>query len=291
MSEPARFSPGRMWSLWDMIDLRLRDFIYATDMMAIAKCRADTARQDIPLTDQQIEHIKNNLARISFYCEVFEMRTAQYRINILNEIMGPIYYGENLSREIGELLNAIQFDSQDEYFCHYDKSRVSYIRDAEEEWAEVFHAFPSAKGEIISGLDCYSLGHRDAAVFHMARVGEIGLIAIGREMGVKSVRGGSVPIDYGTWGDVPKAIEPRVEEIRKQPNGPNKEAALKFYHSVLSDLRAIQNLYRDPTMHLRSEYDDGEAQSSIFRAKSLMHMLSTKIDENVGASIQWGFAS
>ena len=288
-SEAGAFRPGRLWSLWDMIDLRLRDFIYALDLMALAKCRAESARHDQPLTNDQVASINDNLARIASFCEQFEMRTAIYRINILKEVLGPMCYGDRLAREIDELLGAVQFDSQDEYIAHYAKSRVSYIKDAKEEWAEVFQAFPSARGEVMSGLDCYALGHRAAAVFHMSRVGEIGLISIGRERGVQSVRGGSVPIAYGTWGDVLRAIEPKVEEIRKQPNGPQKEAALRFYLTVLSDLRAIQSLYRDATMHLRSEYDDGDAQSAIFRAKCLMDMLSTRIDENMGTPISWGF--
>jgi hypothetical protein len=79
-----------------------------------------------------------------------------------------------------------------------------------------------------------------------------------------------------------------VDELRKKPNGPNKEEALKFYYTALSDLRTIQNLYRDPSMHLRSEYDDGETQSAIFRVKSLMNILSVKMDENSQGPISWG---
>jgi hypothetical protein len=36
---------------------------------------------------------------------------------------------------------------------------------------------------------------------------------------------------------------------------------------ILSDLHAIQNLYRDRTMHLRKGYDGREAQSAMFLGK------------------------
>ena len=63
--------------------------------------------------------------------------------------------------------------------------------------------------------------------------------------------------------------------------------ALAFYEPVLSDLRAIQSLYRDQTMHLRDMYDDGEAQSAMFRVQQLMTILSAKLSESSIRSIPW----
>jgi hypothetical protein len=182
-SEAEPFGFGRLWSLWDMIDLQLRDFLYAMDLIGIAKCRAETARQDEPIKEDKLAIIGDNLARIKHYCEEFEMRTALYRVNRLKDLLGGGCYGDHLALEIKELFDAVQFDANDEYFCHYDKSRVGYIRNVEYEWKDVFTAFPSAKDEIVSGLDCYALGHKAACVFHMSRVGEIGLLMIGRERG------------------------------------------------------------------------------------------------------------
>jgi hypothetical protein len=82
-------------------------------------------------------------------------------------------------------------------------------------------------------------------------------------------------------------MEPTIEELRKKPNGVQKTNALAFYERILSDLRAVQSLYRDQTMHLRDEYDDGEAQSAMFRVRELMNMLASKLDGNSTRAIPW----
>jgi hypothetical protein len=120
----------------------------------------------------------------------------------------------------------------------------------------------------------------------MSRVAEIGLRTIARERGIKNARK-DVPLDWGTWGQAFNAIEDKLKDIRKNPPGPKKDAALAFYDTVLSDLHAIQNLYRDRTMHLRKRYDDGEAQSAMFRTRELMTTLSSRLREDSIRPIPW----
>ena len=62
---------------------------------------------------------------------------------------------------------------------------------------------------------------------------------------------------------------------------------MAFYNSVLSDLRAIQDLYRNRTMHLRGNYDEGQAQSAIIRAKHLMETLAGRLAEPSIKRIRW----
>jgi len=194
----------------------------------------------------------------------------------------------DLVHDLDELMAAVKRDAREEFFCHYPKDRIVFLQRMQVEWATVFASFPSAKREIEEGIDCYALGHNAACVFHMSRVGEIGLRTIGRELGVKAVRGGKVQIEWATWGDVFKAIEPTIASIRQKSNGAQKTNALTFYERILSDLRAIQSLYRDQTMHLREQYDDGEAQSAMFRVRELMGVLASKLDENSTRAIPWG---
>jgi hypothetical protein len=198
---------------------------------------------------------------------------------------GAVMYG-HLEREIDELFAAVQLDANDEFFCHYDKKNVDQIRFVEDGWSDVFAAYPGAKPEIIAGVDCFALGHNAACVFHMCRVAEIGLRAIGRERGVELAKSAQW-IEYATWGAILGAIEPEVEKIRKKRRGPVRDEALKFYDSILSDLRAILNLYRDPSMHFRDSYNDGEASGAIFRVKSLMKALSSKLSEDDEEPISW----
>ena len=282
------FKPGRLWSLWDMINFELRRFLDALADLNIAQVRTRMAIPEAFPSDGELSLINENLERIREESVRLDMPTV---IGRLARIAAFFSFGARstngaLSHEINELFDAVERDAREQFFCHYRQERVGFLLKVQEDWASVFVNFKSARTEIEAGVDCYALGHNAACVFHMARIGEIGLRAIGRERGVKTVRG-NVPIAWGTWGNVFQAIEPEIKIIRNKPNRHQKDAALAFYDTVLSDLHAIQSLYRDPTMHFRGTYDDGEAQSAMFRARSLMKTLASKLDENSTRKIPW----
>ena len=98
------------------------------------------------------------------------------------------------------------------------------------------------------------MGHNTACVFHMMRAAEVGLRAIAKERKVTKVRA-RTPIEWGTWNDVHQAIEQQLPVIRQATAGPKKDGALAFYNSTaIGDLRALQDLYDEVTMHLRETY-------------------------------------
>ena len=188
-------------------------------------------------------------------------------------------------QELTELWNSIDHDTYSQFFCHYPARKAEFLLEIERKWDVPLKAFPSARTEIEQGIDCYALGHNAACVFHMSRVGEIALRIIARERGVKKVKN-NVPVAWGTWGVVLSAIQGRVNFVRNKPAGPKKDTALSFYDKVLSDLRALQT-FRDQTMHLHKTFDDGEAQSAMFRARELMTILATRLNENSTRAIPW----
>jgi hypothetical protein len=163
----------------------------------------------------------------------------------------------------------------------------------EMDWKDVLKAkaFPSSRREIETGIDCYALGDHVGCVFHMMRVAELGLRTIARERGITSLVGKkkkAKPIEWGTWQEVFDAIEGQLKVVRQASPGPKRDVALSFYDTALSDLRTLRGLYRDPTMHFREKYDEGEAYSAVFRTKSLMGMLATKLGEANTRRISWG---
>jgi hypothetical protein len=76
--------------------------------------------------------------------------------------------------------------------------------------------------------------------------------------------------------------------LRKTP-GPKRDAAQNFYDVALSDMRMMQGLYRDPTMHFREKHGQGEAFDAISRVKDFMPILAGKLDEaHPRRKIRWG---
>jgi hypothetical protein len=287
-SEHSVWASRRLWSLWDMIDFHLRPFMDALAELNIAQTRARMVDPDTFPEFEALEPIRANLAAIDREAANLAMATVRGRLARIAMLFSPgavTTYG-TLAHEIDELFNAVERDARDEFFCHYQKERIGWLQRMPMEWESVFKAFKSARPEIEAGIDCFALGHNAACVFHMCRVGEIGLRAIARERGIKNVRK-DVPLEWGTWGQVFAAIEAALKAIRQKPTGPKKDVALTFYDTILSDLHAIQSLYRDRTMHFRKSYDDGEAQTAMLRARELMKTLASKLTEDSTRALPW----
>lgn len=279
-----------------MVDMCLSQFVFGRDNLGMALREARAAcrvnRHDkIPegRFPQVSMWVLGAVAGCVDSIDLRESRITGPKLQTLiaNHGFQPISWGdlfENLKR-LDEEIN-IGIDA--EWFFHYTRKNARMIIDIEKEWESSIKAFKAVKLEATHGTQCYAMGNYIGCVFHMSRIAEIGLRAIGKERGVKSLkrkRKKPIPIEYANWGEVFDAIEPTLEGIRKTwSRGPQKEAALYFYNSALTDLRHMQG-YRDSTMHFRAEYDFGEAESAMFRARSLMTNLASKIDENTSRAI------
>jgi hypothetical protein len=207
-------------------------------------------------------------------------------IKIKKLIERPYYTYKSILDLLERLRDDIKIGAAREFFFHYPRELALMLNNIDRDWESILSAFPSSRQEIETGVDCYAMGDYSGTVFHMVRIAELGLRTIARERSVKSV-GKRKPIEWGTWNDVLQAIEGQLKIVRQATPGPKKDAALNFYDTALSDLRTLQG-YRDPTMHFREKYDKGQAYSAMFRTKSLMETLATKLSEKSHRNIKWG---
>ncbi|HLW93381.1 MAG TPA: hypothetical protein VKS78_19025 [Roseiarcus sp.] len=298
----------RRWSLADMLNFQLSSFVHHHKWLvdalkeAHAQCQID---RNAAVPKDRADILAGWIDSGVKYCvDSLNLKEAELSKTDLWVMTGnrhhtPMRWGD-LFETLKRLCDEINVGIGRECFFHYrrDKAILLFrtkqqcdwplLFETEAEWIKVIKSFPSAKQEILFGIDAFGFENNVACVFHMSRVAEIGLRAIGRERGIKSLRKKKdVPIEWGTWGNIFDALEPKIKELTQRPPGPQREAAVSFYKTVLSDLRAIQTLYRDPTMHFRSEYNEGEAQGAIFRVKSLMTVLAAKLSESSNGVIPW----
>jgi hypothetical protein len=293
-SEHPLLDSRRLWNLWDMINFFIARFMMGHNFLhqALEEAARESQNDRYAEVPESRRGEINSWIRSAIYECVDSVWLQECRItkkhieNLLHHYKyHPVCWGE-LYELLNRLDDEIEHGLVEECFFHYSRDNAKLILSVDDNWDKVFKEFPSSKIEIVAGVDCYAIGHNTACVFHMVRVGELGLRTIGRECGVETVRN-NVSIEWGTWGQVFQAIEPEISAIRKKQNGHQKDAALAFYDTILSDLHAIQSLYRDHTMHFRGKYDDGEAQSAMFRVRSLMMTLASKLDESSTEAIPW----
>jgi hypothetical protein len=284
----------RLWSLADMINFYLGDFMLGQTYLKQALRDAHGASvldrlAEVP--DEKMRDIATWVHVAVRDCveklDIDEARMTSVNLDnlIRNHAFQPVMWGDlyELLKHLSEELN---YSASRQCFFHYKNEDAVRVTTIDQHWMEAIKAFKSIKPEIVSGVDCYAMGNYVGCLFHMSRIAEIGLRAIGRERGVASLKKKKpIPIEWAAWGEVFDAIEPTLENIRKWPRGPGKDAALAFYNTALTDLRHMQG-FRDQTMHFRASYDFGEAESAMFRTHSLMTMLATKIDENTNRAIR-----
>jgi hypothetical protein len=275
-------------SLLDMMNFSLHGFVWALRLLSQEIYTATQRNAQDHISNEDKIRIESNIRFVAEQCDRLSLSNThnrQERVYLALRRLIPCTYAQ-IMLGLNTLHEAIEDDIITEYFYHYPRNKALLLI-ANSEWIQIFKAFPSAKSEIEEGIDCYAMEHNTACVFHMMRAAEVGLRAIARERRVKTVRS-KTPVEWGTWNDVLRAVEQQLGRIRNATAGPKKDAALAFYNGAMSDLRALQDLYRDRTMHLRESYDEGQAQSAMHRVRSLLDNLASRLNEATIRQIRWG---
>ena len=290
----------RLWSLWDMINFGLGEFLHCLEFIDYHLMSAKATQRDSIVSVGQHFVIKNNLANIVLpligKLNISDARIASIKLEDLINRWGVRQYTYG---ELSDCLERLREDflegCKHEYFFHYPKEMAALATPIIQgfvnlKWQSILEAFPSAKKEIEAGLDSYAFGDLSGCVFHMMRIAELGLRAIARERGITKVGSRrNKPLEWGTWKDVSDAIRGKIKEIQPKAAGPKRDAALAFYENALDKMRFMQGLYRDPTMHFRDKYEQGEAFDAISNTFSFMATLATKLDEiRPHTKIRWG---
>ena len=139
---------------------------------------------------------------------------------------------------------------------------------------EVYEKFKDARFDAQQFALCIVAGASTAAVFHMMRVVEWGVRALGKDLGLRKIKdvykpkpGGSLktpkvkltPIENATWekiqGQLRNKVDKRLSRLRP---GPAKDRKSAYYSSILEDFNGFKDAWRNHVMHTRLQCKDGE---------------------------------
>jgi hypothetical protein len=134
---------------------------------------------------------------------------------------------------------------------------------------EVNEAFPGAAFDISESGTCLALGRASASVFHLMRVLEIGLAALGRVFGVS--------LEHTNWGPAIDQIESKIKRMHEtEPwkSQPDRKKQQEFYAQAASHFGILKDAWRNYTMHARGFYTEEQARRIFQNTKSFMQNLS-----------------
>jgi hypothetical protein len=267
--------PKRLESLLEM----LMNYAQAFTMLSadIEKVRAQIL----------IEANQSNLAVLGI--EMPKMAELQARIQDLlatcrqapqlDRLMGPI--GRFLAQlEAGTNPSALHHavdHLQLQMFDELDRLRLYHVPEAmvplyENELPfgeQVFDRFPSAVPDSRNAGRCLALGQPTACMFHLMRVMERGLAAYAAKLGIPYA---------SSWEAYTRQLESqfKVEWAKKEKAWKKVEP---FHKQILGDIIGIKTAWRNPTVHIVSDYTEAEALRAYFAVAGFMNNLAKKVRE------------
>jgi hypothetical protein len=130
--------------------------------------------------------------------------------------------------------------------------------------------FPSTSEDIDEAGRCYAAGRYTACVFHLMRVAEAGLNAIGRRIGYADPR----PMWEPVLTYIDKQLKIKYEEMSELFRGD-----IEFLSGIASHMHAVNLAWRRRVAHIEKVYTQDQAKRIYDATKGLMQHVAEKLSE------------
>lgn len=153
--------------------------------------------------------------------------------------------------------------------------RHKYFLDAKILFGEdVNRSFPSAIKDIEEAGKCFAFGRNTAMVFHLMRVMELGLRALGASLHDSTLD----PRTNPSWNTILRRCM-RELELPINDRSQDWKQDNEFFSTATANLRAVKDAWRNPTMHIDRDYDEEEALDVLNAVKAFTRHLAVKLHE------------
>ncbi len=280
--------PGRLWSLWDIMNEFV--VIEIVDVFQNLQLLQDACGDRITL-DQGHRHISDALYdravktahKAISMCESAGLDDAIKRIKIsLYHIDNPNKMdASSLATELRNMSEALLFNIAKYRFLQVNSGLIACVDNPHLFGEPVKDAFPSATHDIREAGNCLAADCNTAAVFHLMRTVEWGLRALAADLGLLKVARRKptgkvkyVPLPYSEWEHIIDQLQARVNaKLQKLSRGTKKQELQEFYNPALQDIRGIKDAWRNHVMHTRREYTSTEALAILEHVRRLMQAM------------------
>ncbi len=277
-------SPCSLVTLRDMIEFLAARLVCELDTLHLLAGFASVqwrSKGDGPITAEMRQDALESLRDIGKICKDIGLERVLGRIS---ETVGRLSSKDDwadcscrtICTEIDAVQNLLRIELGEVGCLVVPKNKVDFYLQKFLLGPDVACAFPLAQRDIFDAGNCLALNLNTAAVFHLMRVLEFGLRALAGHLKVKTVKK-RVPVAYGTWEEIIRAISLRIEALSKTTKGPKRQKELDFYNGLLIELRAVKDYWRNAVMHARDSYDQHQAMSVFTHVKTFMQRLAKRI--------------
>jgi len=224
---------------------------------ALSRLKTISTENASPLNDGARKAASDGLKRMRDDCEAVGLPMA---VITLDRIINSLNDDQNLTyTKLGEQLPILQDRIRDEMslcsFLQIRNDRKQYYESTQPLFGDAVHdAFPSAAYDIRESGTCLSLNRSTGCVFHLMRVLEIGLTAMGAVF--------SVSLAHTNWAPAIEQIESKIRDMHKDPIWkalPECKDKQERYAQAASHFGILKDAWRNYTAHARGKYDESES--------------------------------
>lgn len=216
------------------------------------------------------------LPRIEALLEATDMRHFQ---NQIEKIKGQLDWDRETTDGIRALFfalrSAIESQLSDRWLFFVPSERVNLYKQPLNGWDRaIATTYPDAAVEIEEAGRCLSFERGTAAVFHLMRAVEDGLIGIAKTLGVVLPK--NRPLEIADQDKILRGIDAVIQQL----SGGNQQAAtvlskqqIAWYQETRLDLQAFKDAWRNHVSHSRVTYDVPTGTSIYLHVRSFMNRM------------------
>lgn len=253
-----RENPYRLVSLWDILMILCSGERLFWAGAAIESLKADcffkTGLGESPLPpsyfkgpidEQTIDKSLQWLAIIQKDCELLGMRVSAETASDIQAVMAfaerTCY--QSLQNRLDNLKDLIRREMKTKVFFYVTPERLRFWPSNTKPHIfgdQVGQSFPSASVDISEAGICLALARATASVFHLMRVLEIGLAALGAIFGIS--------LAHTNWAPAIDQIENKIREMHKDAAWkalPDCKGQQEFYAQVASHFGILKDAWRN----------------------------------------------
>ncbi len=284
-------NPYRLVSLWDMLQVSadryvefgraIQDWTFGPNVIAAPRQSLD---------ETTYERFRDMLVALQLHCETLNLSVTQQLLERTTlDLRDVLITREIVAARIGELHRCFVSELKSKIFFHVPSEKAKYYSDLLPDppsplqkpklptppfGTEAPNAFPSIIYDAKEAGNCFALGRNTACVFHLMRVLEIGLTALGAVF--------AVSLAHTNWAPAIEQIESKIRDMHKDPVWkalPDCKEQQEFYSQAASHFVVLKDAWRNYTAHARGKYDDDEAESIFRNVRGFMQKLATRLHE------------
>src|ERR1019366_5282567 len=285
---PWSENPYRLVSLWDIM------IFFSGDRLFWAGCAIEILKVDCflktgigqlplppvyfhgPIDEETFDKCVEWLAVIQSDCEQLGMPVSAGTASDIRTLVNPRQTTyQSLQGRLDTLKDLIRKEIKTKQFLYITPERLRFWPKESNLYIfgeHVGQSFPSATFDISEAGVCLALARATASVFHLMRVLELGLTALGTKFGVS--------LAYTNWAPAIEQIESKIREMHKDPVWkvlPDCKEQQEFYAQSASHFGILKDAWRNYTVHARGTYTEEQATRIFDNVGDFMKTLATRL--------------